>query len=111
MKRITTSLLLTLAVSSSAFAGSYQYGKVTEVATTGDAVTFQLDTTDGADIRADNCQADTLNFSINFATKAAAKAMFDIVMESKRTGVKIGVNGDGNCWANGEFENADSIAF
>lgn len=104
-------MILTLAlVGTMAHAGSYQYGAVTEFVAETDRVTFQIDTTGGADIRGEGCEGQPLNFSID-ANVPGAQYMFDMVMNAKKTGVKIGVNGDGQCWAGGEFENAATIAF
>ncbi|MGD1527043.1 hypothetical protein [Vibrio owensii] len=107
MKKLTIALMAMFA--GSAFAGSYQFGTVTEFVAEKDRVTFQINTVDGADIRAEGCEGEPLNFSIS-ATEPGAQFMFELVKDAKKTGGKIGVNGDGQCWAGGEFENAESIA-
>ena len=99
-----------LVLSSSVIAGSYQYGKVTELVTEGDRVTFQLDTTNGADIRDQSCNGTTLSFVIDFNTQITANIMYDTVLESKRDGIAIGINGAGNCIEGSEFEQVASIA-
>lgn len=97
-----------ITLSSMAMAGSYQYGSVSELIIKSDSVTFQLDTADGIDIRDGGCTGEQLNFVIDFKNQLAAKAMLDVVLESKRNGNKLGVNGSGNCQY--DFEKVDTIA-
>ncbi len=102
---IAASILL----STSAFAGSYQFGTVTELIADTEQVSFQIDTSNGADIRADNCNGQPLNFVIDF-NLPTAQAMFELVHDARKNGTSVGVNGDGVCWAGGEFERVSSIA-
>lgn len=113
MKKTLLAVAATLALSTAAHAGSFQVGTVTEFVTETDRFTFQLDTTNsGTDNRAPNCNAEKLNFSVSFGQPhiPGAEPMYEIVKEAKLNGLKIAVNGDGNCWAGGEFENATSIS-
>ena len=110
MKLKSIVMFCTMSVSSAAIAGSYQYGKVSELITEGDRVVFQLDTANGADIRDVSCNGETLNFVIDFNSKATAQIMYQTALESKRDGINIGVNGEGNCTPGGEFEQVSTIA-
>ncbi|WP_201778205.1 hypothetical protein [Thalassomonas viridans] len=110
MKLKSIFMLCAISLSSAAMAGSYQYGKVSELITEGDRVTFQLDTANGVDIRDESCNGATLNFVIDFNSKATAQIMYQTALESKRDGINIGVNGAGNCGPGGEFEQVDTIA-
>lgn len=110
MKKTILSALAACALTISATASaSYQYGTVTEFIVTPDRATFQLDTTDGADMR-EGCldPAKPLNFVIDFAD-LGGKAMYEVVYDARKNGTKLGINGDGTCIGD-EFEKADSIA-
>ncbi len=87
-----------LAVSATAQAqNTYQLGSVTEFAVGPTQASFQLDTTNGADIRAACMDSIApVNFVIDF-TQVGGKPMFDMVMEAKRTGQMLGVNGKETC--------------
>ncbi|WP_144017043.1 hypothetical protein [Vibrio sp. AND4] len=102
-------IALTSVFAGSVFAGSYQLGTITEFVAEKDRVTFQLNTDYGEDIRAEGCDGEKLNFSIDL-TNLGAQYMFNLVKYARENMLHIGVNGDGYCWGNGEFENADSIA-
>ncbi|UTZ29695.1 hypothetical protein HB761_24305 [Vibrio campbellii] len=103
-------IFLTSMFASSVFAGSYQYGTVSEYVVETNRVTFQLNTSYGEDIRAEGCDGEPLNFSIDL-NEAAAPYMVSIIEKAALDNYKqIGVNGDGHCWGNGEFEKVESIA-
>jgi len=115
MKKTLLSIALVTAATLGATAAnaapnSYQLGTVTELVVGPGGASFQLDTSaDNIDIRSDcNDAGAPLNFTIDTTTIAGAK-MFDLVLDAKKGGYKLGVNGDGVCVGT-EAEKADSIA-
>ena len=107
MKKLA--IILTSMFASSVFAGSYQYGSVSEYVVETNRVTFQLNTSYGEDIRAEGCDGELLNFSIDL-NEATAPYMLSIIENVALDNLRqIGVHGDGHCWGNGEFEKVESI--
>lgn len=113
MKKLLVTAALTLSVAltaTSAIAGSFQLGTVTELSVSHDRATFQLDTSaDQIDIR-ESCldSSKELNFIIDFS-KVGGAALLDVVREARANDTKLGINGDGVCIGD-EQEGVDTIA-
>lgn len=113
MKKLLLSVTLTMSLvltATSALAGSFQLGTVTELSVAHDRATFQLDTSQGGIDMRDVCldASKELNFIIDFS-QAGGLALLDVVREARKNGTNLGINGNGQCVGN-EQEGVDTIA-
>jgi hypothetical protein len=112
MKGIKLSMALVAMIAfsgTSALAGSFQVGTVQELAVSHDRATLQLDTSASQiDVR-DPCldSSKPLNFIIDFS-KVGGEALYNTVLQAKKEGGVLLINGDGVCIGD-EQEGLDSL--